>query len=782
MNIKIVKKLLFLSVLFAYQAGLSQWNSDPSLNNAICLEPGGQYAPNITSDEKGGAIIVWEDYSNGIAKIYAQRIDKNGNIKWNNNGIQICDINSAQSNPKIIDDGYGGALIVWVDDRNGNYDLYAQRIDSLGNRLWDSNGIVVFENDGNQTLPQIVKTNNNIFYAVCIDDRMGVPNLFVQKIDLQGNMTWGDNGKMGNHLRSLRNFKSILDENDNLVLVWEDFSFNCDGMIFAQKLDSDGNFLWEFNQDDLRISSLDLNIKAQHPDIIQLQTGNYLIAWQDNRSGDFDIYGQIILINGVSLLSNDGEILEGSAGDDITPELCTSADKYYLIAWINNTSSDEYLKVRSFYSDPVTFIQYWSQSLYIAQQYNGWFNNLNLTPDKAGGALLSFVSSDAEYSDIRFAKISSYGDKRIGVLCSADINQTQLSVCSDSSDGIIAVWADIRSGDFDIYCSQVDANGVFGAGQHETGLVADYRFNGEASDEAYQNNATIHNAALTSDRFGNPNSAFEFNGINSYITAPSSTLLESPTYELTQCAWVNIYNWGLSGNSFVPVIMKSDQTENLFQYRLGISNTEIITSTNEWNNSVYQSGFQMDLNQWYFISSVIKEDTVTTYINGELIGQNRLTSYPIINDNKPLEFGRDVPGSTEYFYGKIDDIKIYNRSLSSSEILNLYNAGSTTSVINNNQNLPKAFNLEQNYPNPFNPSTKIKYTIPNVSLSGVEGSRVQLKVYDVLGNEVATLVNDYKPAGIYEVTFDASKLSSGIYFYKLQSGNFVETKKMVLLR
>ena len=96
--------------------------------------------------------------------------------------------------------------------------------------------------------------------------------------------------------------------------------------------------------------------------------------------------------------------------------------------------------------------------------------------------------------------------------------------------------------------------------------------------------------------------------------------------------------------------------------------------------------------------------------------------------------------------------------------------------------IPTEFSLNQNYPNPFNPSTKIKYTIPNVTLSGVEGSRVQLKIYDVLGNEVATLVDEYRVAGSYEVEFNANNLSSGIYFYKLTSGSFTETKKMILLR
>ena len=83
--------------------------------------------------------------------------------------------------------------------------------------------------------------------------------------------------------------------------------------------------------------------------------------------------------------------------------------------------------------------------------------------------------------------------------------------------------------------------------------------------------------------------------------------------------------------------------------------------------------------------------------------------------------------------------------------------------------------LEQNYPNPFNPSTKIKYQVAN---DGV----VSLKVYNSLGEEVAVLVNSYQPAGIYEVDFDGSKLTGGVYFYKLQAGDYVLTKKMILLR
>jgi len=93
---------------------------------------------------------------------------------------------------------------------------------------------------------------------------------------------------------------------------------------------------------------------------------------------------------------------------------------------------------------------------------------------------------------------------------------------------------------------------------------------------------------------------------------------------------------------------------------------------------------------------------------------------------------------------------------------------------------PEEFSLEQNYPNPFNPVTKIKYEIPGQARN--DNAAVTLKVYDVLGDEVATLVNEEKPLGTYEVDFDATGLPSGIYFYQLKAGSFVETKKMVLLR
>jgi len=101
----------------------------------------------------------------------------------------------------------------------------------------------------------------------------------------------------------------------------------------------------------------------------------------------------------------------------------------------------------------------------------------------------------------------------------------------------------------------------------------------------------------------------------------------------------------------------------------------------------------------------------------------------------------------------------------------------------NIETIPTEFALYQNYPNPFNPSTKIKYSIPSVEThGGASVQNISLKIYDILGNEVAVLVDDNLSAGNYEIEFDASQLPSGVYFYSLSAGDFHQTKKMIVLK
>ena len=138
----------------------------------------------------------------------------------------------------------------------------------------------------------------------------------------------------------------------------------------------------------------------------------------------------------------------------------------------------------------------------------------------------------------------------------------------------------------------------------------------------------------------------------------------------------------------------------------------------------------------------------------------------------------------EAFIGKTSS----SNNIASMGFWNVYVQNTITSVEEEDLQ-PTEFRLEQNYPNPFNPSTKIRFTIPTSPQSppsqGGEaklGWFVTLKVYDILGNEVATLVNEEKPTGRYEVEFSAGHLASGIYLCRMQAGNYVSIKKMMLLK
>jgi hypothetical protein len=115
----------------------------------------------------------------------------------------------------------------------------------------------------------------------------------------------------------------------------------------------------------------------------------------------------------------------------------------------------------------------------------------------------------------------------------------------------------------------------------------------------------------------------------------------------------------------------------------------------------------------------------------------------------------------------------------------IYDITKITSVKKSNNLPPSSFSLSQNYPNPFNPSTRIKYSVPSTANGNMN---VQIKVYDILGKEISTLVNETKPAGTYELEFNTQSnnkyknLSSGIYFYQMKAGSFVETRKFILLK
>jgi hypothetical protein len=216
--------------------------------------------------------------------------------------------------------------------------------------------------------------------------------------------------------------------------------------------------------------------------------------------------------------------------------------------------------------------------------------------------------------------------------------------------------------------------------------------------------------------------------------------------------------WGNEATAYVPNIVPVELQS--FTAEINGSNVNIIWSTaTETNNQGFEIQKQVDNRQsavgnWRSIGFVPGFGTTT-----------EMHHYSYTDESLQS-------GNYQYRLKQID----FDGSFEYSNILEV------------TIDAPTEFTLEQNYPNPFNPSTKIKYSIPSVTLRQAQSDiPVTLIVYDVLGNEVATLVNEEKPAGTYEVEFNVAQVSrpelaSGIYFYQLKAGNFLEIKKMILLK
>ena len=227
-------------------SGDIQWNEN---GVAVCIADNYQKSLQICSDNASGVIIIWEDYRNSEDKgypnynssdIYTQRINASGNIQWNENGIVICDALDYQGSPKICSDGDGGVIIIWRDRRSGEYgnDAHAQRIDSLGNILWEPNGIF------------LSNVTSYMGYNICTDGVGGAIIIWVdreylygQKINALGEVLWEENGLILFSSSTYKNYLQICyDEKGGAIITWEEKSNG--HIIYAQRVDSSGDLLW----------------------------------------------------------------------------------------------------------------------------------------------------------------------------------------------------------------------------------------------------------------------------------------------------------------------------------------------------------------------------------------------------------------------------------------------------------------------------------------------------------------------------------------------------------
>ncbi|MHB8780851.1 MAG: DUF5719 family protein [Candidatus Geothermincolia bacterium] len=276
-------------------AGAPQWGVTVGI--AVCNAASSQEAPQMISDGAGGAIITWVDDRDGFnpGKVYAQRLDVNGTPQWTLNGIEICDRSAIAGDVgdiALCSDSSGGAIFAWPDNRDLNWDIYAQRVSGDGTRQWAANGERICFLAHDQTNPHITASAMAGAIIAWEDERNGNFDIYAQRIDGDCTRYWAENGiPVARNERDNQALEVCADGALGALVVWLDdpvLTPTASGDIRAQRIDSGGVVRWASEG----VSVCTGDFQKLYPKMANDGWGGAVIGWYDYRSGHATAYMQ----------------------------------------------------------------------------------------------------------------------------------------------------------------------------------------------------------------------------------------------------------------------------------------------------------------------------------------------------------------------------------------------------------------------------------------------------------------------------------------------------------
>lgn len=286
-------------------AGFIKWTNN---GEQICMAAESQSYPKLIGDGNSGAIITWADSRKGVGEsdIYAQKISHEGTVQWKTDGVEVSNYLYYQGAPVIASDGKGGAIIAWQDVRAGNNDIYAQRINPEGEYMWTEHGIPVCSASQSQQSAVIVSDGVGGAIIIWEDLRNGNSDIYAQRVNGSGEMLWNANGVpvcLASNNQSVPS--AISDNNGGVIVAWMDSRSDASGDIYAQRLDGSGIPLWI--EQGVGVCTATGTQESQ----VLTTDGDHgaLVVWADRRNGDnYDIYAQKVDKYGIIGGSKDNDL------------------------------------------------------------------------------------------------------------------------------------------------------------------------------------------------------------------------------------------------------------------------------------------------------------------------------------------------------------------------------------------------------------------------------------------------------------------------------------------
>ena len=776
----------------------AQWVED---GTEICVHASNQQYCQIISDGAGGAIITWDDSRiDGYDDIYAQRIDAYGNVLWDANGIVVCGHTGIQIYPQLVPDGEGGAIICWVDSRDGGYSVYAQRIDADGDTLWNGDGVAMESTVYSCWSNYITTDNAGGAIVVWTDPRSGYDQVYAQRVNAGGDTLWDGGGVRACPTAATQNDPQVATDCSHgcFVTWWDGRGSSWD--VYAQRINAAGAISWGSG-----FPACTYTDRQSSPVITTDYRGGVVIAWEDYRSGShYDIYaGRIDTAGAYSWSQIICDQPENQQWIDIEPGLNGGA----IIAWTDARTDMGDVFAQAVDKNGTVL---WTTDGVGVCTYAGYQAQIQIAPDGAGGAVFVFYDYRTGDGDIYCQRIDAGGnllwDSDGVVICDATGTQSIPMITSDGAGGGIMCWNDQRNLWNDIFAQRVERNGYWGYPAapiveitdvpNDQGGKVTVRWNGTRIDE-YPNQVVTHYSVWRS--ITGPEAAMMLGaGVPEFAALEITPDFEGPAFRRTTLGGAS-YWWEWVANMDAhyldnyaltsPTLFDSTGAGTGYHYFFLSAHTSDPFSF--WDSQP-DSGYSVDNLAPCMPAALAGEQSfvpegldITWDPNTEIdlgaYAVYRGTSEGFVPGPGTLlhtscdtfYFDGDWRWDDGFFY-KVSAIDIHDNESPFALLRPADITGGETPGV------PLAYYLDQNVPNPFNPSTKITFGLR-------EAGYLSLRIYNAAGRLVRVLVNEHRDAGRYEITWDGRdgagrQAASGVYFYKLNAGSFEKTRKMVLLR
>jgi hypothetical protein len=430
-------------------SGVPQWTTD----GVVVTPPGSmQYGQVIASDGAGGAVVGWYDYRNGDADVYAQRLDGSGALLWTSGGVPVCALTGSVTAIAMTPTELGGTIFTWEDPRGGPIRLYAQRLSPSGSPRWTVNGVLVAGLPGPQVEPSIAPDGEG--GAVIAWTHGLPPDLRAQRIDSTGTALWGSGGLLVCNAPAQQKEPAIVSDGaGGAVVAWTDWR-NSEYSVYVQRVSAGGSALWTSNG----IQVANNTVAAPHA--VSDGTGGAYLAWTDMRA-DYggDVYVQRVDGTGALRWSSGTQAVGAAAGGQYVRALTGDGAGGVIALWMDFRMGDN-----DYYGQRVdsTGVTHWSADGAPVAIVPGGQHSALLTADGSGGVFVGFYEKLGTQYFQRARRFEANGIATwptAPVSLQSHVKRPMICV-SDGAGGVIYAWHDQPAANDVITVQRIAGNGA----------------------------------------------------------------------------------------------------------------------------------------------------------------------------------------------------------------------------------------------------------------------------------------------------------------------------------